>query len=68
VSLGYSRYKCNACGNLTRFDVVIKEITKSYFHYSIAGELTIEENEILEREILSISCRWCGHGNQVEPI
>jgi hypothetical protein len=30
--------------------------------------LTIEEPEILSRNVDSVSCRWCGHGRGVEVI
>ncbi len=33
--------------------------TRSYYHFSIGGELSIEESEDLERAIEKVTCRWC---------
>ncbi|KAA0232518.1 MAG: hypothetical protein EDR02_17115 [Actinobacteria bacterium] len=59
------RYRCRACGNLTRFDVVISRTTKAYHHYSVGGELTVEDEEVLEESVADVSCRWCGDGGSV---
>jgi len=63
-----NRYRCNACGNLTRFDVVETTSVRSFHHYSVGGELTIEEPEVIARSVDSVSCRWCGHGRGVEEL
>ncbi len=61
------RYRCAACGNLTRFDVVRSRRTRAFHHYSIAGELQIEEEEVLEDRVERVSCRWCGaSGDAIE--
>ncbi len=62
------RYRCAACGNLTRFDVVTNRQTKAFHHYSLGGELTIEEVDVLRESVEEVSCRWCGHGNAVEIL
>jgi len=62
------RYRCAACGNLTRFDVVTTRRTKAFHHYSVGGELTVEEVEVLEESVEDVTCRWCGNGNAVEVI
>ena len=43
-----TRYRCSACGNLTRFDVVGTRRTRAFHHYTIGGELTVEEEDVLE--------------------
>ncbi|MDE3009163.1 MAG: hypothetical protein KGJ42_08145 [Acidobacteriota bacterium] len=63
-----TRYRCNACGNLTRFDVVETTSVRAFHHYTVGGELAIEEPEIIARNIESVSCRWCGHGREVEVL
>ena len=63
-----TRYRCNACGNLTRFDVVETTSVRSFHHYTVGGDLAIEEPEIIARNIDSVSCRWCGHGREVEVL
>jgi hypothetical protein len=63
------RYRCSACGNLTRFDVVSTRRTRAFHHYSIGGELDIEDEEVLEERLERISCRWCGAaGDAIEEI
>ncbi len=32
------RYRCDGCGNLTRFDVTVSERTKSFYHYTVGGD------------------------------
>lgn len=63
-----NKYRCTACGNLTRFDVVETTTVHSFHHYTVGGELTIEEPEVVSRTVDSVSCRWCGHGRGVEVI
>jgi hypothetical protein len=65
---GSTRYRCVACGNLTRFDVVTVRRTKAFHHYSVGGDLSLEEVEVLDETVEEVSCRWCGHGNAVETI
>lgn len=62
------RYRCGACGNLTRFDVTRRARTKSFFHYSLGGDLTVEEEQVLDAEIERVECRWCGNADQIEEI
>jgi len=62
------RYRCNACGNLTRFDVVRRARTRAFYHFSLGGEPTIENEEILDEEIERVECRWCGNSDQIEQI
>jgi hypothetical protein len=62
------RYRCAACGNLTRFDVVANRRTRSFHHYSLAGELSVESVDVLEEKVEEVSCRWCGHGKDIEIV
>ena len=41
-----TRYRCAACGNLTRFDVTLTRRTRAFHHYSIGGELTVEDDGV----------------------
>ena len=63
-----ARYRCAACGNLTRFDVVVNRRTRSFHHYSLAGELSVENVDVLEESVEEVSCRWCGHGKDIEVV
>jgi hypothetical protein len=64
----HHRYRCVACGNLTRFDVVERRRARRYYHFSLAGELRIEEDEVLEAEVEAVVCRWCGSPGTVEVV
>ena len=62
-------YRCDACGNLTRFDVLTTRRTSSFNHYSVGGELTIEEEQLLEETVERVTCRWCGaSGESIEEL
>ena len=63
-----TRYRCAACGNLTRFNVVTSRRTRAFHHFSVGGELSIEDVEVLEESVEEVSCRWCGNGNAIEII
>src|SRR5438067_11209753 len=62
------RYRCRACGNLTRFDVTVTRRTRSFHHYTLGGELTVEDAETLSETVEDVSCRWCGSGKEVEEL
>ena len=62
------RYRCAACGNLTRFDVVTTSTVKAFHHYTVGGVLEVEDLETIAESIDSVSCRWCGHGRGVEVV
>ncbi|MBW3662109.1 MAG: hypothetical protein KY469_03330 [Actinobacteria bacterium] len=65
------RYRCDGCGNVTRFDVVERARTRRYHHVDLAGHAhTEEEEEVLERTTESVTCRWCGRDDaiSVEPV
>lgn len=63
-----TRYRCDACGNLTRFDVTATRRTRSFHHYTVGGELTVEDTEVLEELVEEVSCRWCGSPRAVGPL
>lgn len=59
------RYRCTACGNVTRFDVVATARTRRYHHFDLGGHVTIDEEEVLSERIESVTCRWCGREDAV---
>jgi capsid portal protein len=61
-----TRYRCAACGNLTRFDVVTSRRARAFHHYTVGGELRVEEETVLDESVDAVSCRWCGTGASVE--
>jgi hypothetical protein len=62
------RYRCGACGNLTRFDVTVTRRTRSFHHYTVGGELAVEDEEVLDEVVEDVTCRWCGSGSAVEVV
>ena len=62
------RYRCNACGNLTRFTVTSTRRTRAFHHFTLAGDLEIEDEEVLEEHIDGVECRWCGNGAAVVEL
>jgi hypothetical protein len=62
------RYRCAACGNLTRFDVVTDRRTRAFHHFSVGGELSVEDEQVLSESVVEVSCRWCGHGRSIEVL
>jgi hypothetical protein len=63
-----TRYRCAACGNLTRFDVVETTTVRSFYHFTVGGDLTVEESDVVATTVESVTCRWCGHGRDIEEI
>ena len=63
-----TRYRCSACGNVTRFDVTTQRRTKAYHHFTVGGELSVEDEVMLEESVEEVSCRWCGSGRAVEVL
>ena len=33
---------------------------RAYLHFTLGGEASVEEEEVLAREVERIACRWCG--------
>jgi hypothetical protein len=63
------RYRCSACGNLTRFDVVVTRTTRAFHHFSVGGDLSIEDETVLDEHVEEIVCRWCAAtGSQIERL
>jgi len=63
-----ARYRCTSCGNLTRFDVTSTRRTRAYHHYTVGGELAVEDEQVLEETLESVECRWCGAAGSVEVL
>lgn len=63
-----ARYRCAACGNLTRFDVTVTRRTRAFHHYSLGGDMAVEDEEVLAETVEEVACRWCGSGRAVESL
>jgi hypothetical protein len=66
--VGRQRFRCAACGNLTRFDVTVTRRTRALHHYTLGGDLVVEDEEVLTETVEEVACRWCGDGRAIEPI
>lgn len=62
------RYRCATCGNLTRFDVTVTRRTRAFHHYSLGGELAVEDEEVLSERVEEVTCRWCGSAKAIEAL
>ena len=63
------RYRCSACGNLTRFDVETTRRTRAFHHYTIGGELEVEDVTVLDERVEGVTCRWCSAtGSAIERV
>jgi hypothetical protein len=63
-----NRYRCAACGNLTRFDVTVTRRTRAFHHYTVGGDLEVADIEVLDERVEDVSCRWCGSGKDVIAV
>ena len=66
--VGDPRYRCDGCGNLTRFDVTTSRTTRAFHHYTVGGELEVEETTVLSHHVDEVVCRWCGHGRSIVEL
>ncbi len=62
------RFRCAACGNLTRFDVETVERVRRYWHVALSGTGDVEEEERLEVSLESVTCRWCAAADAIEIV
>jgi len=63
-----TRYRCDACGNLTRFDVTTTRRTRAFHHFTVGGDLKVEDEEVLSEVVEDVQCRWCGSGQSVRSL
>ncbi|MBT8212395.1 MAG: hypothetical protein KJN71_04525 [Acidimicrobiia bacterium] len=61
-------YRCAACGNRTRFDVFETVRRRRFAHFDLGGEGVTEEEEILDREVERVACRWCDRTDAIEEV
>jgi hypothetical protein len=62
------RYRCAACGNLTRFNIESVERVRRFWHADLTGAGVAEEVERLEARVESVACRWCGSTTGIEVV
>ena len=59
-------FRCRHCGNRTRFDVVEQLTRRRYYHYTLGGDAAVDEEEMLEHTVTSVTCRWCDRSDGIE--
>ena len=64
----HQRWRCGGCGNLTRFDVTRSRRTTEFWHFDLAGEHRVEETQVHDEAVESVSCRWCGRNDAIELV
>lgn len=62
------RYRCEGCGNLTRFDIESVERVRQFWHAELSGDGRVESEEQLDRRVESVVCPWCGTGARVAVV
>jgi hypothetical protein len=62
------RWRCAGCGNLTRFDVSRERRTTEFWHFDFAGDHAVEDTEVHDETVVSVTCRWCGRSDAVEVV
>jgi hypothetical protein len=63
-----TRWRCGACGNLTRFDVTRSRRTTEFWHFDLAGDHQVEETQLRDEVLESVTCRWCGRSDAIELV
>jgi hypothetical protein len=61
-------YRCGACGNKTRFDVVETKRVRAYHHFTLGGEVSVTEEQVLDRRVERVVCRWCDSADAIEEL
>lgn len=61
-------YRCDACGNKTRFDVYDTVRRRRFEHADLGGAVDIEEEEVFSRTVDKVVCRWCDSTDAVKEI
>ena len=59
-------YRCSACGNKTRFDVIETLRRRRFVHFDLGGDAVTEEEDVLERTVERVVCRWCDRADAIE--
>ncbi|CAA9405245.1 hypothetical protein [uncultured Nocardioides sp.] len=62
------RWRCAGCGNLTRFDVSTSRRTTEFWHFDLAGDHVVEEQQVEQERLESVTCRWCGRSDAIQVV
>lgn len=59
------RFRCDGCGNVTRFDVVTTTRARQFHHFDLGGIGEVEDEQVLERIVESVTCHWCNRDDAI---
>ncbi|HMC43306.1 MAG TPA: hypothetical protein VKI20_09880 [Acidimicrobiales bacterium] len=48
--------------------MTIARRTRAFHHYTVGGDLAVEDEEVLDEVVEDVTCRWCGSGRAVETV
>jgi hypothetical protein len=48
--------------------VVESKRTRSFYHYTLGGLLSVDEEEVLSQEVEEVRCRWCNSSENVSAV
>ncbi len=65
---GLGPFRCVHCGNRTRFDVFERLERRVFAHFDLAGEMRVEEEDVLAHDVLRVACRWCERDDGIEVL
>jgi hypothetical protein len=66
--MSVKRYRCGACGNLTRFEVVMSRRIRETHHVGLDGVPVIGDPEVLGEATEQVACAWCASVDDVAAI
>jgi len=61
-------YRCDACGNRTRFDVYDAVRRRRFAHFTLGGDVAFEDEETLASSIERVVCRWCERDDAISVV
>ena len=59
------RFRCDGCGNVTRFDVVTTTKSRRFHHFDLGGVGEVEDEEVLDQQVESVTCHWCNRRDSI---
>ena len=41
---------------------------RRFQHYTLGGDMSVDEEAVLERSVESVTCRWCDRSDAIEVV
>ena len=42
--------------------------TRAFHHFTLGGDLAVEDEEVLESAVEDVTCRWCDSSTSIEVL